>query len=281
MTLDVGRALKEGAERVASRNGALFVGAFLLVSLVGNVALDSATVALEALTTELAAETGQPAPESLPESATPLAFDLPGSVISMLLVAWLIGWAATSVLAVRVMASEHTSAIPDDLLTRRLTLATLNELVARVVVLTLIGIGFLAFVLPGIFLAICFYFARPLIAIEDRNAIDAMTESWRLSRGDRLAILGVMLGAVAVYIAISLAGSMGTVALSLLPVGGVVVSGAGILVSIAFAAIANVLWLAVSARAFVQLREPEEPEPEPEEESGPDDEWDDPPGVEW
>lgn len=275
MTLDVGRALKEGAERLASRNGALFVGAFLLVSLVGNVALDSATVALEALTTELAAETGQPAPESLPEGATPLAFDLPGSVITMLLVAWLIAWAATSVLAVRVMASEHTNAIPDELLSRRLAGATLNELVARVVVLVLIGFGLLLFVVPGVFLAICFYLARPLIAIEDRNAIDAMTESWRLSRGNRLAILGVMLGAVAVYVVISLAGSLGALVLSPVP-------GAGMAVSIAFAAIANVFWLAVSARAFVQFREREEPEPEPtEEESGPDDEWDDPPGVDW
>ncbi|MFC6903896.1 hypothetical protein [Halalkalicoccus tibetensis] len=274
MALDVGRALKEGAERLASRNGALFVGAFLLVSLVGNVALDSAAVALEALTAELAAEAGQPAPESLPEGATPLAFDLPGSVISMLLVAWLLAWAATSVLAVRVMASEHTSAIPDELLSRRLTSATIHELVARVVVLTLVGVGFLLFVLPGVFLAICFYFVRPLIAIEDRNAIDAMTESWRLSRGDRLAVLGVMLGAVAVYVAISLAGSLGALVLSPVP-------GAGMAVSIAFAAVANVFWLAVSARAFVQLREPEEPEPEPTEGSGPDDEWDDPPGVEW
>lgn len=275
MTLDVTRALREGAGRVATRNGALFVGAFLLVSLVGNVALDSATVALEALTAELAAEAGQPAPESLPEGATPLAFDLPGAVITLLLLVWLLAWAAASVLAVRVMATDHTAGIPDDLLSRRLTLASVNEIVARIVVLTLVSVGFVLLIVPGVFLAICFYFVRPLIAIEDRNAIDAMTESWRLSRGDRFAILLLMLGTIAVYVAISLAGSLGALVLSPVP-------GAGMAVSIAFAAVANVLWLAVSARAFVQLREGAEPEPEPvEEEPGPDDEWNDPPGVDW
>ncbi|KYH26439.1 hypothetical protein HAPAU_15370 [Halalkalicoccus paucihalophilus] len=280
MELDVSRALKEGLGRLASRNGLAFVVAFALIAVVGNVALDSATVALEALTAELAAETGQPPPTTLPEGATPLALDLPGAVITLLLLIWLLAWAATSVLAVRVMASEHTSGIPDDLLSRRLAFATVNEVFARIVVLTLITIGFVALVLPGIFLAICFYFVRPLIAIEDRNAIDSMIESWRLSRGDRVAILGVLLGAVVVYVAISLAGSLGALALSALPVAGAMVSVVGTVVSIAFAAVANVFWLAASARAFVQLREPADPEPETTD-FEPDDKWDDPAGVEW
>lgn len=272
MSLDVARALKEGLDRLASRNGLVFVGVFVLVALVGNVALDSATVALETLTAELAAETGQPQPETLPEGSTPLAVDLPGAVISLLLLVWLLAWAATSIVAVRVMASEHTEGIPDGLFSRRLTLATVNEIVARIVVLTLVSVGFAALVLPGIFLAICFYFVRPLIAIEDRNAIDAMVESWRLSRGERFAILILLIGAVVVYMAISLAGTLGALALSALPV-------AGVVVSIAVAAVANVFWLAVSARAFVQMRQQSE-EPESAE-FVPDDEWNDPDGVEW
>ncbi|MDL5362652.1 hypothetical protein [Halalkalicoccus sp. NIPERK01] len=272
MSLDVVRVLKEGLDRLASRNGLVFVGVFVLVALVGNVALDSATVALESLAAELAAEAGQPQPETLPEGSTPLALSLPGSVIVLLLLVWLLAWAATSVVAVRVMASEHTDAIPDDLVSRRLTLATVNEIAARIVVLTLVSVGFAALVLPGIFLAVCFYFVRPLIAIEDRNAIDAMVESWRLSRGDRVAIFLLLLGAVVVYVAISLAGTLGALVLSPVPV-------AGAVVSIAVAAVANVFWLAVSARAFVQMRERSE-EPESAD-LDPHDEWDDPDGVEW
>ncbi|MCL7417037.1 MAG: hypothetical protein M8354_04265 [Halalkalicoccus sp.] len=272
MSLDVSRALKEGLGRLASRNGLVFVAVFGLIALVGNVALDSATVVLESLTAELAAEAGQPQPATLPEGATPLAVDLPGAVITLLLLIWLLAWAAASVLAVRVMATEYTDEIPDDLLSRRLASATVNEVFARIVVLTLVSVGFVALVLPGIFLAICFYFVRPLIAIEDRNAIDAMVESWRLSRGDRFAILILLIGAVVVYVAISLAGSVGALALSTLPL-------VGTLVSIAVAAVANVFWLAVSARAFAQLREPIEKT----ETTGfePDDEWNDPDGVEW
>lgn len=283
MSLDVARAIREGLDRLASRNGLVFVGVFSLVSVLGNVALDSATLALETLTTELAAETGQPQPTTLPEGAAPLGFELSGTVITLLLLVWLLGWAAVSIVAVRVMASEHTETVPDELFSRRLTVATVNEIFARIVVLVLIGIGLVLFVLPGVFLAICLYFVRPLIAIEDRNAIDAMTESWRLSRGDRFAILILLIGAVAIYVAISLVGSLGAIALSMLPVSGVVVSGAGILVSIAVAAVANVFWLAVSARAFVQLHDPAA-EPEVENDSDdpdPHDEWNDPDGVEW
>jgi hypothetical protein len=276
MSLDVARALKEGLDRLTSRNGVLFVGIFVLVSLLGNVALDSATLALEALSGELATETGQPQPDPLPEAATPLGFSLPGSVITLLVLIWLLAWAAMSVVAVRVMATDHTEKIPDDLLSRRLTLATVNEIFARIVVLTLIGIGFIAFVVPGVFLAICFYFVRPLIAIEDRNAIDAMAESWRLSKGDRFAVLVLLIGAVVIYGAISIAGTFGAFALSALPV-------AGIVVSVAFAAIANVFWLAVSARAYVQLRESTAEGEEVNESADPDpsDKWNDPDGVEW
>jgi hypothetical protein len=276
MSLDVARALKEGLDRLTSRNGVLFVGIFVLVSLLGNVALDSATLALEALSGELAGETGQPQPDPLPEEATPLGFSLPGSVITLLVLVWLLAWAAMSVVAVRVMATEHTEKIPDDLLSRRLTLATVNEIFARIVVLTLVTVGFLAFILPGIFLAICFYFVRPLIAIEDRNAIDAMAESWRLSKGDRFAILILLIGAVVIYGAISIAGTLGAFALSALPT-------AGIVVSVAFAAVANVFWLAVSARAYVQLREPtaEGEEVDESADPGPNDEWNDPDSVEW
>ncbi|WP_122088810.1 hypothetical protein [Halalkalicoccus subterraneus] len=279
MSLDVARALKEGLDRLVSRNGLVFVGVFLLVSIVGNVALDSATLALESVTADLAAETGQPPPTTLPEGTTPLGFDLPGSVISLLLLVWLLAWAATSVVAVRVMASEHTGTIPDELFSRRLTFATVNEVFVRIVVLTLITVGLVFLVVPGVVLAICFYFVRPLIAIEDRNAIDAMVESWRLSRGDRVTIFLLLAGAVVVYVAISLVPAIGAVALSILPLAGTAVSVAGIALSIAFAAVANVFWLAVSARAFVQLREPAESETRVEE-SGSDDEWDDPPGVE-
>lgn len=276
MSLDVARALKEGLDRLASRNGALFVGIFLLVSLLGNVALDSAALALETLSTELATETDQSQPNPLPEEAIPLGFELPGSVITLLLLVWLLAWAAMSVIAVRVMATDHTKKIPDDLLSRRLTLATVNEIFARIVVLALITVGFVLFIVPGLFLAICFYFVRPLIAIEDRNAIDAMVESWRLSKGDRFAILILLIGAVVIYAAISIMGTLSAVALSVVPIVGVVVS-------ITFAAIANVFWLAVSARAYVQLRnavtEHEEVDDAPERD--PNNEWNDPDGVEW
>lgn len=268
MSLDVVTALKEGLDRLASRNGALFVGAFVLISVLGNVAINSAVLALDAVTPELAAETDQQPTEPLPEGMTPFGFELPGSVILLLLLVWMLGWAAASVLTVRVLATDYTDEIPGDLLSRRLALATVNEIFARIVIWVLISIGFVLLIVPGVFLAICLYLTRPMIAIEDRNAIDAMAESWRLSKGDRFSILALLLGAIAVYIAITLAGTLGA-----LPI-------AGAVLSIVVSSVANVFWLAVSARAFVQLREGPADEPAGDERDE-HDEWNDPAGVEW
>jgi hypothetical protein len=289
MSLDVATVLKEGLDRLTTRNGAAFVGAFLLISVIGNVALDSAALAADALAAELAVEAGEQPPDALPEGAAPLGFDLPGSVIVLLSLVWILSWAATSVVTVRVLATDYTDEVPGDLLSHRLTLATVNEILARIVIWVLLTIGLLLFVLPGVFLAICFYFARPLIAIEDRNAIDAMVESWRLSKGDRFAILVLLIGAAVIYVAITLVGTVGALALAALP-------AAGAVLSIAVSAVANVFWLSVSARAFVQLREGllDELAEDDHERDGPGrrdqrderardegDEWDDPPGVEW
>lgn len=270
MSLDVGGTLRTGLDRLQSRNGALLIGAFVVVSAVGNVALDSAALVLQELAEEVAVEAGEEPPEAISEEAIPLAFELSGSVILLLGLVWLLGWATLSIITVRVMATEHTTTIPDDLLSRRLAAATINELFARIVIWVLVGIGFLFLIVPGIFLAIAFYFARPLIAIEDRNAIDAMVESWRLSAGDRFTILALLAGAVAIYAAITIVGSLGSAVLSGFPV-------AAAIVAIVVGAVANVFWLAVMARAFVQLREPDEDEPaEPDAEQ-----WNDPDGVEW
>lgn len=264
MSLDVSRAIREGLGRTATRNGVLLVVAFALIGLLNAVAFESAAARM----VELAAEMDPEAATEIPEGSTPLALPLPGAVILFLILVWLLAWAATSVVTVRIMATDRVDSIPEDLVVERLAAASANEIAARIVVFVLIGFGLVAFVLPGIFLAICFYFTRPYIAIDDRNVVDGMVESWRLSKGDRFDLFVLLIGAVVVYALIALSGVVATFALTGFPV-------VASVVGTVFSAVATVFWLSTSARAFVQLFEPED------EESEPSDEWDDPPGVEW
>lgn len=262
MSLDVSRAIREGLSRTATRNGLVLVVAFVLIGLLNAVAFESAAARM----VELAAEMDPEAAADLPEGATPLALPLPGSVILFLILVWLLAWAAASVVTVRITATDRVDSIPDDLVVDRLAAATANEIAARIVVFVLVGFGLLLFVLPGIFLAICFYFTRPYIAVDDRNVVDGMVESWRLSKGNRFDLFILLIGAVVIYALIALVGLAATFALTGFPV-------VASVVGTVFSAVGTVFWLSTSARAFVQLFEPED------EEAG--DEWDDPPGVEW
>lgn len=268
MSLNVSRAIREAAYRTVSRNGAVFVLVFALLGTLSTVVTDS----LLLLVDSFAAEVEGAEPVGVP---TPLGLSLSGSVILLLGLAWLLANAAASVVAMRVLVSEHVDAIPDDLLSRRLTGATVNDIAAEVVAYVLIGIGFLLLVIPGIFLAICFYFTRPLIAVEDRGFIDALTESWRLTRGHRLRVFGLLVIVLLVGLAVSIPATLVSALFAAAP-------AVGAVIGIVLGAVTTVFGLAVVARAFVQLRDELEGEPEADEDR-PDeaDEWNDPASVEW
>lgn len=266
MSLDVIQALTEGIERTVSRNGLLFVAAFALLSVLTAVATDSALLAMN----ELAASTEGIDPSNLPDE-TPFGIAVPVSVVVLLGLAGFLATTAASIVAMRVFASEHTGSIPDDPLSHRLAGATVNDVFAEIVAGVLVVIGLLFFIVPGIFLAICFYFTRPFIAVEDEGFIGALTESWRLSRGNRLLLFVLFAITVLIGLAISVPSLFVSVLFPTFPV----IAG---VVGLVLGAVATVFGLAVVARAFVQLRESDDGD---ENESPPHDEWNDPDGVEW
>lgn len=273
MSIDISRAVRDGISRTASGRGAALVALFVLIGIVGNVGFDSATQAM----LQLAEELGEEPPTPVPEDATPFALPLPGTAILLVVVLWLFGWAAAGVVAMRVLVADPN----ERLRIARLSIATVNELIARVIVWVLIGIGLLLLLIPGIFLAISFYFVRPLIAVEDRNFIDAMIESWELSTGRRFDIFILLLVAGVMYVLILLPGVIAAAAAPEAPL-------AASIASVLFSAIGTVFWLAVIARTYVQVLDTElddgvvdDGEPESDDRPEDFDEWDDPPGVDW
>ena len=110
--------------------------------------------------------------------------------------------------------------------------------------------GSVAFLLPGLFFAVAFYFLRQEIALEGRNFVEAMAESWRLTRGSRLDVfaLGLLVVVVSQFEAV-VSFALGRAA----PLAGALVSPVVGGVLAAFGA-------AVVTRAYLQLRDPNDEE---------------------
>lgn len=265
MSLDIGEAFQEGISRTFARNGLLLAAAFAAVALVTAVLTQTMMVGfLEAML-----ETFQGfSPEELGTSqaeyeqmiadletqletirdTTPFALGLPPGVAAAGLLATALVAEAVSIVAVRVFAAADADAVSRGDVTNNLVLATLNGFVGGIVVWGLIFVGLGFFLLPGLFLAIVFFFFRQEVALKDKNFVQAMADSWRFTKGHRIEVFA--LGAVVVIVSqIDLA--VGSAVGFLSTAGGEIVTAllGGLLA--AFGA-------AVVTRAYVQLdRDPD------------------------
>lgn len=245
MSLDIGSALSEGLDRSLERNSLLL---FVLVTAIGliSTALSQTQLReqfqqLQATQPELLSEIqqlpflgGQFAPPF------PLALPISGAVAQLLSLLMAFPNEIVLLVAARTFVSDETGGLFEP--TRNLPLATLNAVLGGIVVAVLVGIGTLLLVVPGLFLMVSFLFFREEVAVEDKNLIDAITDSYSLVKGDRFAVFGLILvlfliGLLAGAVTLVIPGVAGTIASS--------VVGAAVTV---FAA-------AVVARAYVQLVE--------------------------
>jgi hypothetical protein len=263
MSLDIGEAFGEGLSRLTTASGLSLAVAFVAVALVSAVLTQ--TLLVEGFEALLEFYRGL-SPEQLDASqgeydrqvsvletqleatreSSPLALEVPISVAAGGLLAVAILAEAVSVVAVRVFAAEEGETSPAGA-TAGLLSATLNGFVGGIVVWGLIIAGSVVFLLPGLFFAVAFYFLRQEIALEDRNFVEAMAESWRLTRGNRLTVfaLGLLVVVVSQFEAVvsfALARVSPLAAALVSPVAGGVLAAFG---------------AAVVTRAYLQLRDPE------------------------
>ena len=192
---------------------ALAFAAVGVVGVVGGQTLlrDAAEPALETLRSRPTAETGFTPSEvrtvaDALDATTPLALGVSASVASGLVVLAGVLREVFRIVAVRTFAADPTSLTRDRL--RPLVLPTLNGVVGGLAVWFLVGLGgvlgILAVVVGGavaaLFLATSFFFLRQEIAVENRNFVDALNESWRVASGHRLRLLGLGVAVVALTI---------------------------------------------------------------------------------
>ena len=276
MGIDIGQAFREGASRTAGKNGLILAAAFTGIALLTIVLFQSLLVAgfesaLSAFQSASPAELGLEQSEyddtvaefetALEEvrSTAPLALGVSAGLAACGLLFVVLASEAVSIIAVRVFAATDSDAVSSDVITENILLATLNGFVGAIVVWGLILLGSLFFLLPGIILAVLFYFLRQEIALKGKNFVQGMADSWRLTKGHRLEVF--LIGAALVIVSRLEEASSAVLGIFSTTVGTVVAAIIGGLLA-AFGA-------AVATRAYVQIDEDTETEQVEQEEKDP------------
>ncbi|WP_049997144.1 hypothetical protein [Halococcus sediminicola] len=272
MTLDIDVAIRNGFSRTFKRNGLLLVGAFAVFGLVSAVLTQTAAVQLLERLGNLPTQTPPPGPGGPGGAGTPptemddftgsqpLALPIPLLLAVPLAALTPFVAEALRIVAVRTLVSEHTESIPGAFVRENIVWATLNGFVGGIVVwfIVVIGgvIGLIGLLIGGplvaAFFATSFFFVRQEIAVENKNFVDALTDSWQLTSGHRIGLFAL---AVAIWLIGLLVSIPGTI------IGFAAAAGspglatiAVTVVSVVLSALTTVFGIAVAARAYDQLR---------------------------
>jgi hypothetical protein len=250
MSLDIGDAISSGVDSLTDRNGLVLLGVFAVFGLLNAVAGQSFFAAYFEFFREsfetMPAGSGMgasPLPIGLGGQQTPLALPLPLAVSGLLVFGLAILSETLRIVAIRVVASDQRETIPSTA-TDRLGRTTLTAVLAAIVVNVAVGIGTVALILPGLFLAISFYLVRPVVALEDSGVVDALSRAWELSSGNRVDLFLVL---VLVWFVSLLASIPSTVLTIVSPL-------AGTLLGVVVNAAVLVFGIGVATDAFLQLR---------------------------
>lgn len=189
MPIDIESAVRTGFDRTIARNGLLLAGLVFVVTTVNafvgfgvaNWARDSGLLPPNV---PFPAAMGGPA-------ISPAVGGLVSTLAGLAMIVLTIG-------ALRTFVTDETASLPSEYFTRNLLWPGLNFLVGIVVFGILVGIGFVLFIVPGIFLLVTLVFWTVSVAVDGTNFVAGMGNSWSLTRGHRVRLF--LLGVVVVLI---------------------------------------------------------------------------------
>lgn len=183
MALQLTSAITDGVRRVSTRTGGILFLILLVYELVFLSSIN--TLVASFAPPEAANEIGL----MLPVSETAAIALVIGAYIFTALYFVIIARALTRPIA-------QLSSFPTELYTHRIGRATLAILIGGIIVFFAVLIGLMFLILPGLFLAACFLFFIFAVGVEDRGMIGGLKRSWRLSKGNRikLVVLVILIG---------------------------------------------------------------------------------------
>jgi hypothetical protein len=238
MSLHISSVLRASGRKLFSRTGAILLLAYMAF-----------TGAVIPLSNTMMARIYEQGGFTEATGAIPLVLDLPLSVaVGGYFVGLLIGL-YLSIVAIRTFVSGDGSSFPSGAFTRNVPFALVNVAVGGFVYFLLITVGFVLLFIPGLIAYVAFLFMMPYIVVEDRNFVDGLRSSYRLSKGNWL-MLGVLLLVVIGFGAVI--GFVGGLTSGLL-----LPPAFGQLLLVIIQAPVSLISLAVIAVAFNQLREDE------------------------
>jgi hypothetical protein len=254
VSLDVGAALRRGAERTATTSGLLLFVPFLAIALLNASASArlTETLADSPAIAELAATLRADGFPELAEallaavstlSTQPLALPVPPAVASGVVLVAAVSLEAVRIVADRTFVSGDTGGLHEP--TRRLGRATLSGVVASLLIALALLTGVFLLVLPALVVGVVFFFTRQFIAWEDESVLGALRSSISLAADAPLGVLGLGAGLFVVDVVVGWV------------VGSVAVIGVPLVVQVtdlAATAGVSVYASAAAADAFRQLR---------------------------
>jgi len=190
MSIDIGNAIQKGLEKGFQRDSAILMGIFFAVSVISQVMGDTLMKNLSENGTF--GSQAQPFSQITMEQLVPLAVNLPTGVAA-------VGGILTGLLSLTVTVGTVRMFLNEDmkLKTSHFTdniLWVLANIVAGGLLFSLaLTAGFIAFIIPGIFLFASLFFWSFYVIDKDMNFFEAMKTAWNDTKGNRLRALGLLL----------------------------------------------------------------------------------------
>ena len=148
----------------------------------------------------------------------------------------------------RHFVNRRFDGIDRSLLTENLTMPALNFIAGSILFMILVGIGTVLLIVPGIYLLVSLIFWSIFVAVEDDTFIDALKNSWDLTKGNKIDMFLIGLG---IFL-------LGLLASAILGVPNILLmsvnQAAGVLVSQIANAFGTVLGMATLAHAYNELQ---------------------------
>jgi hypothetical protein len=222
MALQIGRAFQDGIDEFLSERGAVFAGAFIVLGLVNGIVWASLSQRLTELFIGSLPSDAQT--QAAMGGTAPLAFDIPIVVAAVGALALFVVSEALNIVAIRAFASDTTDPIPDNV-GRRLGKTVAVAIAAGVLTAIAVGMGLILLVIPGLVLALLFFFVRQEIALNDSGVLESISNSISIVTDNLLAtlvlaivltVLGLVIGAAFAFLPVPLSPMVSTTASTIL-----------------------------------------------------------------
>ncbi|PSH00855.1 MAG: hypothetical protein BRC30_01355 [Nanohaloarchaea archaeon SW_7_46_7] len=189
MSVDIGNAIQKGLEKGFQRDSAILMGIFFAVSVVSQVMGDTLVKNLSE-SGNLGAN--QAFSQITLEQLAPLAVNLPTGVAA-------VGGILTGLISLTVTVGTIRMFLNEDVkleagyFTDNILWILANVVAGGLLFSLALTAGFIAFVIPGIFLFASLFFWSFYVIDKDMNLFEAMKTAWNDTKGNRLSTFGLLL----------------------------------------------------------------------------------------